>query len=114
MNTLIDSKVLDDALAALQRSITRLEAMKGHREAESSHMMKNYSPEWPINVHYDWQPAERATGTYPGCDAEATPTKVLFDGVDILHLYSMDPERWATLCDECMQHHIENEVGYDV
>tara|TARA_R110000868_G_scaffold176248_5_gene413727 strand:+ start:503 stop:718 length:216 start_codon:yes stop_codon:yes gene_type:complete len=44
--------------------------------------MKMYI-EIEVDVDYSFQPFERATLEYPGCDAEVTLESVLFGGVDI-------------------------------
>jgi len=38
-----------------------------------------------IHIHYDYQPYERATREYPGCEEGIDITQFMWDGVDYLN-----------------------------
>ncbi len=44
--------------------------------------------DWDLEVEYDFQPMERRTHNYPGCDASAMPECVKLNDIDITELLS--------------------------
>jgi len=74
--------------------------------------MSSFTPELEIDVWYDFQPPERATLEYPGCDASATITCIQYNGVDITEGVRKDAPLWDELENECTIDGIEKAQDY--
>ena len=46
----------------------------------------------PVTVHFDYQPAERMTRDYPGCEASVEINEVLYKGHEVE--ISKEDEEW--------------------
>ena len=58
----------------------------------------------PVVVEYDYQPSERATWTYPGCDAEVTICSITDLNGNVMPIYSSQLE------DEILEHEIQQAI----
>ena len=113
--------ILDDNLAAAEVAIAKLTAsLKTLKEAvvPQAPDKRLYTPhrftayrEVEYDVTYDWQPPEKATNGYSGCDMSATVTSVLEGGVE--RLQDITGDTLSALEDECVDHALSLEQSRD-
>lgn len=73
--------------------------------------------EQTVDVEFDYQPAERMTRDYPGCEAEVTITSVKWRGLELINDLSSDTieslvEDGFDTIEECRVQALEDRAEY--